>query len=202
MSNVSRLPHYQLGFHMKRFLVLAAMAVHFASSADAPKVGQVSAYAGQEGRDIKAMSAEDVQSYLSGKGMGLAKAAELNGYPGPSHVLALASQLNLTPEQRRLTEALFVSMEAKAVRLGKPLVEEERNLDRSFASKAVTPEALTASLARLGELHAKVREAHLEAHLAQVRILTAEQIALYMQLRGYASNESKADHGRHHHTGG
>ncbi|MEO8154159.1 MAG: Spy/CpxP family protein refolding chaperone [Rhizobacter sp.] len=186
---------------MKHLFVLAALAVSFTTGAEAPKASQASAYAGQEARDIKAMSPEEVQSYLSGKGMGLAKAAELNGYPGPSHVLALASQLNLTPEQKKLTEALFHSMEEKAVRLGAPLVEEERTLDRSFASKAITPEALASSLARIGELQAKVREAHLEAHLAQVRILTEEQVALYMQMRGYASNGSKADHEHHHHTG-
>jgi hypothetical protein len=32
-------------------------------------------YAGQEQREIKALSAEEIQSYLSGSGMGLSKAA-------------------------------------------------------------------------------------------------------------------------------
>ena len=36
-----------------------------------------------------------VQSYLSGAGMGYAKAAELNRHPGPMHVLELADQLKL-----------------------------------------------------------------------------------------------------------
>jgi hypothetical protein len=31
--------------------------------------------------------------------MGMAKAAELNGYPGPAHVLALAKPLGLTDDQ-------------------------------------------------------------------------------------------------------
>ena len=61
---------------------------------------------------------------LSGKGMGLAKAAELNGYPGPAHVLELAAQLDLTPEQKTKTEVLFKKMQARAIPLGKELVKE------------------------------------------------------------------------------
>jgi hypothetical protein len=40
-----------------------------------------SPYVGQEFREIKALSPQEISDYLSGKGMGLAKAAELNGYP-------------------------------------------------------------------------------------------------------------------------
>ena len=44
-------------------------------------------YAGQQNRQIKALSAQEQQDWLEGKGMGLAKAAELNGFPGPMHTL-------------------------------------------------------------------------------------------------------------------
>ena len=37
--------------------------------------------------------------------MGLAKAAELNHYPGPAHVLTLATELALTPDQKARTDA-------------------------------------------------------------------------------------------------
>jgi hypothetical protein len=57
----------------------------------------LSPYTGQERREIKALSNEEIDRYLSGDGMGLAKAAELNHYPGPRHVLELADQL----QQRR-----------------------------------------------------------------------------------------------------
>ncbi len=77
--------------------------------------GQKSAYAGQEARDIKALSPEEVDAYISGKGFGMAKAAELNGYAGPAHVLELAQQLELTPEQRAKTQALFESMQSNAM---------------------------------------------------------------------------------------
>jgi len=138
-----------------------------------------SPYVGQESREIKALSREDVDSYLSGKGMGLAKAAELNGYPGPSHVLALASDLGITAEQKQRTESLFKSMQSKAIALGRSLVDEERKLDELFSSKAITQESLARSLKRIGELQAQVRQVHLETHLAQIEILTAAQVSKY-----------------------
>ena len=131
-----------------------------------------SPYAGQQTRDIKALAPEDVEAYLSGKGMGLAKAAELNGYPGPAHVLAMATELDLSPDQKQRTEALFTSMEAKAIDLGHVLIEQERELDRQFASKTATPESVAVTLQRVGELQAKVRAAHLQAHLAQLETYT------------------------------
>ena len=104
----------------------------------ATNVPAASPYAGEEGRDIKALSAQDLDAYLTGKGMGFAKAAELNGYAGPKHVLELAGELALTPEQRTQTQALFAAMQTKAVALGRQLVDEERKLDRLFANASVT----------------------------------------------------------------
>jgi Spy/CpxP family protein refolding chaperone len=151
-----------------------------------------SPYAGEEGREIKALSAADVDAYLTGQGMGFAKAAELNGYAGPKHVLELASELDLTAEQRTRTQALFASMQTKAVALGRQLVAEERKLDRLFASTGITQGSLQESVARIGELQADVRAAHLEAHLEQAKILTPEQRAHYLRLRGYHAS------GAHH----
>lgn len=61
---------------------------------------QHSPYSGHERRDIKALSAEEVEQYLSGAGMGYAQAAELNRFPGPMHVLELSDRLALSAEQR------------------------------------------------------------------------------------------------------
>lgn len=143
-----------------------------------------SPYAGQEARDIKSLSPEEINAYLSGKGMGFAKAAELNGYLGPAHVLELSAQLRLTPKQRSKTEALFNAMEAKASSLGSALVQEERKLDQLFAAKTIDSALLSSSLDKIGALQAQVRGTHLEAHLAQTKILTSEQTARYIQLRG------------------
>jgi Spy/CpxP family protein refolding chaperone len=157
-----------------------------------------SPYTGQQTRDIKALAPEDVDAYLSGKGMGLAKAAELNGYPGPAHVLAMATELDLSPDQKQRTEALFTSMEGKATDLGHALIEQERELDRQFASKTATPESVAVTLQRIGELQAKVRGAHLQAHLAQLEILTPSQVAKYQELRGYMG--ASMHEGEHQHS--
>ena len=169
---------------MHRCLALALLVTSVAS-AQAPHAP--SPYAGQESRDIKALSSDEVQQLLAGKGMGFAKAAELNGYAGPKHVLELASELELTAEQRTRTQALFASMQTKAVALGRQLVDEERKLDRLFAGASITEDSLQKSVARIGALQADVRAAHLEAHLEQARILTPEQRAHYQRLRGYHS---------------
>ena len=59
-------------------LILAIFAV-LASSI--PALAQP--YAGMETRAIKTLSDKDIADLNAGRGMGLALAAELNGYPGP-----------------------------------------------------------------------------------------------------------------------
>jgi hypothetical protein len=70
-------------------------------------------YAGMQSRPIKALSEQQVVDPGAGRGMGLALAAELNGYPGPSHVLELADKLELTADQRASVQSLFDSMKAR-----------------------------------------------------------------------------------------
>jgi Spy/CpxP family protein refolding chaperone len=179
---------------MKEMVVIAISMVIF--SAGFASAEPLSPYVGQEQREIKSLSPDEVKDYLAGKGMGLAKVAELNGYPGPAHVLELASQLSLSAEQKARTQALFNDMQAKAVHFGRMLVEEERNLDKSFSLKTITPETLETSLKRIGTLQAQVRQTHLETHLAQAKILSPAQTAKYIELRGYNST----GHGGHSHN--
>jgi hypothetical protein len=160
---------------------------------------QSSPYVGQKLREIKALSPQEISDYLSGKGMGLAKAAELNGYPGPAHVLELATELKLTPDQKARTEALFKNMEARAITLGKELVEEERVLDSLFASRSVTPEVLAGSLARIARFQGELRQVHLQAHLEQTALLTPDQVRQYNRLRGYGAAPENEKHERKHH---
>lgn len=169
---------------------LVAVVVLAGSHVDA----QPSPYAGQETRGIKALSDQEVSDYLSGKGMGLAKVAELNGYPGPAHVLALASELNLNTEQRKQTEALYKGMQEKAIAMGRMLVDEEMRLDQLFASKMITAASLEQALKKIGELQAQVRLIHLEAHLAQAGLLSPKQTAEYSRLRGYSESEHHKAH--------
>src|SRR5713226_6706341 len=120
---------------MKIWPLIVSMALITGASAQTP-------YAGMQARSIKALSDQQIADLKAGRGMGLALAAELNGYPGPSHVLELADKLDLTSEQRASVKTLFESMKAESVPLGSKLLEQETELDRQFASRTVTPESL------------------------------------------------------------
>ena len=59
--------------------------------------------------------------------------------------------------------------------------------------------ALARSLARIGKLQGQVRQVHLEAHLEQTDLLTQQQVAKYIQLRGYGESRGHGRHGDRHH---
>lgn len=144
-------------------------------------------YAGQHERDIKALSAEAVKQYLDGAGMGYAKAAELNQYPGPAHALELAERLGLTPAQRAATKQLMDAHRAEARAIGAKLVESERALEVLFRRGQVDQTQLAAAVHHAGSLQGEYRLSHLETHRRLRTVLTDEQVARYDQLRGYAS---------------
>lgn len=146
-----------------------------------------SPYAGQESRQIKSLSPAETSELLNGDGMGLAKAAELNGYPGPKHVLDLAEPLKLTSIQVAATEATYRRMNSRAKKIGGQIIEREQALDALFAGGAVTSEALSRSVAKISALQGELRTLHLDAHLSQLAILTPEQVSQYRRLRGYDS---------------
>ena len=81
---------------------------------------------------VKTLAPEQVQSLLGGEGMGMAKAAELNHYPGPRHVLDLASTLQLSKDQIAQSQAIYDEMHQKAVTLGEQIIRQERALDHLF----------------------------------------------------------------------
>jgi hypothetical protein len=153
-----------------------------------------SPYAGEQSRSIKALSQEDVAEYIDGKGMGFAKAAELNGYPGPAHVLELADKLALTPAQKARTEEIFGRMRMRARELGARLIEAERKLDELFASKSVSHQSLETSVNAIAAIQSELRATHLQAHLDQTEILSAAQKSEYAQLRGYADANPHLHH--------
>jgi hypothetical protein len=76
------------------------------------------------------------------RGMALAKAAELNGYPGPLHSLELADKLGLSPEQLRAIKDIKAREEAAARPLGAEIVAAERELDQDFAKHMIDPAKL------------------------------------------------------------
>ena len=137
-------------------------------------------------REIKALSPGEIDGYRNGRGMGLARAAELNSYPGPMHVLELAEELRLTAKQKARARELKNSMH-QAARIGGMIVEEERKLDRLFASGNATEARTAAIIQEIGRLQALNRWVHLRAHIRMRQALTPQQIARYDELRGYSN---------------
>ena len=144
-----------------------------------------SPYAGLQDRPVKALSEQQLADLRAGRGMELALAAELNGYPGPLHVLEFAEQLNLSSEQRRRVAEQHASMKAEAVSVGERLIAQETALDGHFKDRTITPENLATLTALIGETQGLLRAVHLKYHLAMAELLTAEQSRRYAELRGY-----------------
>ena len=149
-----------------------------------------SPYAGQERNDISAFAPQDVNALLAGQGMGLAKAAELNGYPGPLHVIELAGPLSLTPQQLGSSRKLMEAHRARARTLGAELVTAERALDRLFKQRKASAASVLAASERVGAIQARLRAEHLNTHLAQTRLPAPEQVRRYAELRGYSEGSS------------
>lgn len=163
--------------------VLPALAQHHGhGSSDAV---QASPYAGEQTREIKALSAQEQRAWTEGQGMGLARAAELNGYPGPMHVLELARQLKLTDSQATATRMLMDAHKAEVRTLGAEVVDAERQLDALFRDKQATDGNIRHRTETIAQLQARIRAAHLATHVKQTQILTTEQVAQYNKLRGY-----------------
>jgi len=157
---------------------------------------QHSPYTGQEQREIKALSASDIKMYLEGHGMGLAKAAELNHYPGPRHVLDLATALKLSHEQFTKTQQAYDKMHAEAVRLGNLIVAKEKQLDSLYAAQKMIETQLRTLVADIAKLQGELRFTHLNAHLEMRKILSPQQVVKYDELRGYGKGATQ-QHGKH-----
>lgn len=183
---------------MKQPAALAAIALALAIHVSPAQAQQP--YAGFNLRPIKALSDQQVADLRAGRGMGMALAAELNGYPGPAHVLELAESLGLSEAQRTKMQELFEAMKAETVPLGEKLIAQEAELDRQFAGKTITQASLTTAMQAIGNAQAALRAAHLKYHLATSDVLTPLQVQRYAELRGY-SNETQAahQHGGHQH---
>jgi hypothetical protein len=150
----------------------------------------LSAYRELLDTEIRGIDPATIEDYLNGKGLGLALPAELNGYPGPRHVLDLADELELSQEQTRQTQALFNEMQPQAIELGKQILAEEAKLEQAFRDKIITEDFLQGQLTRISELQAQLRYVHLRTHLTTVDILSEHQIGLYNTLRGYGEMPS------------
>jgi hypothetical protein len=183
---------------MKRMLVaILAVAlpvsIGFAASDAQP-------YAGLQSRGIKALSPERIDGLLSGKGLSYALAAELNGLPGPRHVLDLADRLGLDATTKAQVEAIFARMNSAARGLGTELIEAEARLEKAFVSGKADATEIERLTAEIAAIEGRLRSVHLVAHLETEPLLTQHQKHVYAAERGYAGRpaESHGGHGQQH----
>lgn len=152
-----------------------------------------SKYKGQEYREIKSLSSEDIDELQNGKGWGLAKAAELNGIPGPVHLLEMKEEIKLSEVQVSQIEQLYEKMKKEAIPLGLELITLEKRLNNAFANRTIDEKGLKSLLNQITNTYIALRYVHLSTHLKTPSILMPSQIENYNKLRGYFSDDPCKD---------
>jgi len=175
--------------YWKVTIVLVAIVLMPFSAFSVSEHSHQSKYVGQEKREIKSLSETDIEELSDGRGWGLAKAAELNGLPGPAHLLEMKKEIGLSSEQIYAIESLYQKMKQEAIPLGIELIELERQLNNHFANRTITVALLHELLQQISQVYGELRLVHLSTHLKTPQILTPEQITLYNRLRGYSSED-------------
>lgn len=148
-------------------------------------------YAGMQSRAIKSLSDNDINELRRGGGWGLALAAELNGMPGPAHLLELKDKIALTLDQAAKTQTLLDEMRKSAIATGERLIAAEKALENAFAAGKVDEPSLRRLLAEAESARTELRFIHLSQHYKTVQFLRPEQIKRYNILRGYAEDPCK-----------
>lgn len=191
VTRLAPLNHTGSGTHMLRilamFAILPILSAGLAARAGETPHAHGSKYTGQETRSVKSLSPEDIAELERGGGWGLAKPAELNGVPGPAHLLELKDAIPLTAAQTEALTGLYVRMKARAVVQGKRLIALESRLDSLFRTRTITDAALRAALDAIADTRKDLRYIHLSTHLETPRILSEGQIEKYNLLRGYTN---------------
>lgn len=117
----------------------------------------------------------------------MAKLAELNGLPGPAHLLELKNEIDLTNDQLNEIQRLHDEMKEQAIKFGKRLIMGEGELEARFQSNPPTDTELKTMLLAIEKTRSQLRFIHLSTHLKTPHILTTQQIQTYNKLRGYSS---------------
>ena len=167
------------------FLVAALLVASPSLAQHEHNSGRTGPYTGFQNRAVKALSDKEIDDLKNGRGMGFALAAELNGYPGPIHVLELAQKLELSEQQRGQVQELYEAMRREAIPLGEKLVSQEAELDRQHSKGMITADALVHLTREIGNTQAALRASHLKYHLITKGILVPQQVSGYSKLRGY-----------------
>lgn len=145
-------------------------------------------YASLQSRSIKGLSEADIQELRRGGGWGLALPAELNGKPGPAHLLELSDEIGLTKTQVAALTKIYEGMLEEAILTGERLIAAEAALSKAFENDDLLPDVLARLVKEAEAARADLRIVHLSRHLATTALLTADQIQKYQVLRGYAED--------------
>lgn len=152
-----------------------------------------SAPAPTSGSGMKALDKDDVADYSDGKPMRYARAAELNGFPGPKKALEWAEDLKLTADQKTSLDRIWREEKDSAAGFGKQIVEKEKELDTLFKGNAAPDEAkVMAVVSQIAKLEGDYRAAHLKANVATAKTLTADQILAYRKAKADSDKDKKA----------
>lgn len=173
---------------MKSLVLMITVSPLAAFAQDHGHGGSSAPYAGFETRKIKSLSAQDIEELRRGGGWGLALPAELNGRPGPAHLLELAEELDLTARQVEAISAIYEQMRTAAVAAGERFIAAEAALSDAFAGSDLSEETLRGLLAEAAEARAELRFIHLSQHLSTPELLSDAQVQRYNVLRGYADD--------------
>lgn len=178
-----------IAFFAAQTQMLADRVATLEHGATASPYARSDAYPGVQG-----LTAQEVRDLREGNGMGQARAAELNGYPGPKHLLDMQTQIGLTSEQRDTVSRLYARMKERTTALGERVLVEEGRLEEMFRTRTATPEALAAQVRVVESLRGELRLAHLATHLETLPLLTQAQVAQYNAMRGYGASSAADDH--------
>ena len=173
---------------MKSLVLMIAVLPLAAFAQDRVHEANSAPYAGFEAREIKSLSDQDIEELQRGGGWGLALPAELNGRPGPAHLLELDEELDLSARQVEAISAVYEQMRAAAVAAGERFIAAEAALSDAFAGSDLSEDRLRGLLAEAAEARAELRFIHLSRHLSTPELLSDAQIQRYNSLRGYADD--------------
>ena len=178
-------------------LTVACLAVaSLSAAAMAAEDPLTSPYRHQAQSSLRGFSENEISELRAGTGMGLARAAELNSYPGPRHVLdaIAAGRLQANPHQVQQLQEIFDAMGNDARRVGAQILSEEEQLETAFRATTIVEPDLRARVAGIASLQGELRIIHLRAHLQSRTVLTEAQIARYDELRGYTTGQPSHQH--------
>lgn len=174
-------------------LIFPMIMIGLAAHAKGTQQTHASKYVGEETRAIKSLSPDDIAELKRGGGWGLAKAAELNGVPGPAHLLEMKDQVPLDAAQVLAITNIFQLMKTQAIEQGERLIALEGELENHFQNRTITDAILRKSLANIAKARQDLRYTHLATHLKTPEILSQEQIEKYNELRGYSNPDPCAN---------